>query len=112
MATKIYQLRDQHQGVLAAYSWSEPPTAEQLAPILASLGGRVLVPGPQHANAYTEEQLASPEGVHAGRGRGFVIKTELHGPGDVVTLPATSEDGLNRTAAVPLIVGSGVGTVG
>lgn len=117
MATKIYQLRDQHQGVLAAYSWTEPPTAEQLAPILAGLGGRVLVPGPRQANALAEEHLASPGGVHAGRGWCFVVETELHGPSDIVRtndnrwVAGVADQAQVKAAAQPMMVGSGVGKV-
>ena len=98
--------------MLAAYSWLEPPTPEQLAPILAALGGRILVPSASHANAHTEEQIASKDGVHAGRGWCFIVETELHGPDEVVELPEAGEAGPNRTAAIPLMVGSGVGRVG
>lgn len=105
MATKIYQLQDQHLGVIQGHTWMSRPSAAQLAPIIAKLGQRDLVDDAQAANAHTAEQMATGPVTHAS-GWCFVVESTLYDEGEIppdAPAPVPSSVGFS--------IGSGIGSI-
>ncbi len=125
MPTTIYQLRDQHLGVLPGHVWVSEPSAAQLAPVLATLGNRDLVANAQEANEHTLRQLEAGDVTH-GHGWCFVVESTLYGDGESHVAAVVDEDevtalerqlaeararkGVSGTST--LMTASGVGKVG
>lgn len=88
---KVYLVRHQKAGILTGHVFTEPPTLEQMAPL-----------------------VAAAERLHGKEGWARVHEAELYGPGEIPELPTRPEvvAGGAGEAAADLFRGSGSGTVG